>query len=215
MKAKKNNKERDEILDKYLDRVLKKNKRPKSIHKFCKKNNIDQDKFFSYFSSFQEIEKLFWSTICNSTLSLVSDDIDSKQPIEHKLLNFYYTLFENLTLHKKVILIFLKRTKSNPFPEKNLRRHILPILKTISKDIKSMLPDLIAKGSHLFYSELIWFQFLSLLKFWQKDTSHGSEKTDVFIEKTISLTSAIHHALPTESIFDYGKFIYKEIKTSL
>ena len=215
MKSKKNNKQREEILDKYLDRVLKKHKRPKAIHKFCEKNNIDQDVFHTYFSSFEDIEHLFWTTVTNSTLSLIDGDLKSDQPVEHKLLNFYYTLFENFNMHKRAILIFLERTKTNPFPEKELRKQIIPIIKTIAKDIKCILPPPLSKGSSLVYSELMWFQFLSVLKFWTNDKSHESEKTDIFIEKSIKLAFEVHHSFPTETIMDYGKFLYKEIKPNL
>jgi hypothetical protein len=215
MKAKKNNKQREEILDMYLDRVLKKHKRPKSVHKFCKKCKIDETVFYNYFTSFEDIEHLFWSTMTHSTLSLIRDDLKSEQPVEHKLLNFYYTLFENFNIHKAPILIFLQRSKTNPFPEKELRKHIIPIIRTIAKEIKCILPQPLSKGSALLYSELMWFQFLSVLKFWTNDKSHDSEKTDMFIEKSIKLASEIHQSFPTETVLDYGKFMYKEIKPSL
>ena len=53
---------------------------------------------------------------------------------------------------------------------------------------------------------------MTIFKFWLHDTSQGFEKTDAFIEKSVRLTNEMVHALPVDSIMDFGKFIIKEMK---
>ena len=59
-------------------------------------------------------------------------------------------------------------------------------------------------------SEGAWLQFLSIFKFWVDDTSPGFEKTDVFIEKSVKASSDLVYNSPLKSLFDLGKFVWKE-----
>jgi len=60
-------------------------------------------------------------------------------------------------------------------------------------------------------TEAYWGQLLFLMKFWKNDTSVAFEKTDVLIEKMVVTSFQIQDIKPLESIFDLGKFIYKEV----
>jgi hypothetical protein len=55
-----------------------------------------------------------------------------------------------------------------------------------------------------------WLQFLSIFKFWVQDTSPGFEKTDVYIEKSVKASADLVYNTPLKSLFDLGKFIWKE-----
>jgi hypothetical protein len=60
------------------------------------------------------------------------------------------------------------------------------------------------------FTEGAWVEFLFILKFWLDDTSKGFEKTDVMIEKTVKATFDVLDTTPLESLFDLGKFVWKE-----
>jgi hypothetical protein len=51
---------------------------------------------------------------------------------------------------------------------------------------------------------------LFLLKFWMDDTSKGFEKTDILIEKSVNTVVDLLDTKPLESLFDLGKFLWKE-----
>jgi hypothetical protein len=59
-------------------------------------------------------------------------------------------------------------------------------------------------------SEWTWAQLLFTIKFWLEDGSVGFEKTDVFIEKSITTSFALLDSSTLESVFDLGKFLFKE-----
>lgn len=48
------------------------------------------------------------------------------------------------------------------------------------------------------------------LKFWMDDSSASFEKTDIFIEKSVKLSSELMNTAPLESLIDFGKFLFKE-----
>ena len=58
--------------------------------------------------------------------------------------------------------------------------------------------------------EAAWLQFLSVLKFWYSDQSAGFEKTDIFIEKSLTAGFDLINVSPLKSVADLGKFIFKE-----
>jgi hypothetical protein len=68
----------------------------------------------------------------------------------------------------------------------------------------------VAKVTEPVYAEGAWLQFLFLLKFWMDDTSKGFEKTDVLIEKSVNTVVDLLNTKPLESLFDLGKFLWKE-----
>jgi hypothetical protein len=59
-------------------------------------------------------------------------------------------------------------------------------------------------------SEWNWGQLLFTIKFWLEDESAGFEKTDVLIEKSITTSFALLDSSTLKSVFDLGKFIFKE-----
>ena len=58
--------------------------------------------------------------------------------------------------------------------------------------------------------EASWLQFLSIFNFWMKDESKNFEKTDIFIEKSVKASFDLAYNIPTQSIIDFGKFLWKE-----
>ncbi|GAW89492.1 hypothetical protein FPS14_contig00023-0020 [Flavobacterium psychrophilum] len=74
----------------------------------------------------------------------------------------------------------------------------------------SIVNDKIAKITKPVFSEGAWIQFLFILKFWLDDTSKSFEKTDIIIEKSVNTVVDLLDTKPLESLFDLGKFLWKE-----
>jgi Tetracyclin repressor-like, C-terminal domain len=68
----------------------------------------------------------------------------------------------------------------------------------------------VAKVARPVFSEGAWIQFLFILKFWIDDTSKSFEKTDIIIEKSVNTVVDLLDTKPLESLFDLGKFLWKE-----
>ncbi|BAO76931.1 TetR family transcriptional regulator C-terminal domain-containing protein [Winogradskyella sp. PG-2] len=213
--AKKKSLSQEDIIGFYMDYVLIHNEYPKTVYAFAKDNNIEEQKFYEFFTSFdvleQSIFKIFFDN-AHAVLEKSKDYLtfDSK----NKLLSFYYTFFEILTANRSYVnyalgnhskssmkslktLVHLKQRYTNYIEHLNI--------KTI--DLKQEQISRIQKRS---LKESAWLQLLITMKFWMDDTSPSFEKTDLFIEKSVRASFDLIDTTPLKSIIDLGKFLYKE-----
>ncbi len=204
----------EDIIASYMQYVLEHEAVPKSIYKFCKANQIEEADFYGFFGSVEGIQKAIWNQFYSKTekLLLANKEYESFSNKE-KMLTFFYTFFEMLTLNRSYVLFALRENRSML---KNLEQ-----LKGLRRHIKTFATDLIDAGNAdkklkitqhnpALFSEGAWLQFLFVLKFWMGDSSPGFEKTDIVIEKSISTIFDVFDNTPLENIIDLGKFLYKE-----
>lgn len=52
---------REQIISVYMESVLINERTPKSIFKFCRENKISEEEFYSFFGSFEGIQKEIWN----------------------------------------------------------------------------------------------------------------------------------------------------------
>lgn len=204
----------EKIIAWYMDSVLENGKVPESVYKFCKANKIGEDTFYGFFGSFESIQQRIWHKFFDNTMALLNKNKDyATMSNEDKMLTFFFTFFENLTLNRSYVLFALKEHR-NAFEG-------LAQLKGLRKSFKEFATELIhirneeknlkiLKYNEPLFSEGNWLQFLFLLKFWMEDSSPGFEKTDIAIEKSVTTIFQIFENTPLEKIIDFGKFLYKE-----
>lgn len=202
------------IVELYMDHVLENGAVPTSIYKFCKENKLKEEEFYAHFGSVDTIQQSIWSRFFESTLTLLKKNEQYESMTnEERMLTFFFTFFENLTLNRSYALFALKEHK-NSFEG-------LAQLKGLRKDFKDFATELIRerneeknlkilKYNEPLFSEGAWLQLLFLLKFWMEDGSPGFEKTDIAIEKSVTTIFQIFENTSLEKIIDFGKFLYKE-----
>lgn len=202
------------IISLYMNDVLENNHNTKNVYVFCKNNNIEETEFYSFFGSIEAIKQAVWSKFFENAInSLNKDDNYSNYPNKNKLLALYFTLFEILTLNRSYVIYTLVENKEgfknlNDFKE--MRRHFKDFVRDIMETSTSELSTRVAKVAQPVFSEGAWIQFLFILKFWMDDTSKGFEKTDIIIEKSVNTVVDLLDTKPLESLFDLGKFLWKE-----
>jgi hypothetical protein len=92
---------------------------------------------------------------------------------------------------------------------KKVSKHSLMNFTTNNSFLLDKLPGNFSSSIQL---EVLTLQLLSIYQFWKNDRSEDQEETDAFIEKSVKLAHDLSNAFPTESIFDYSKFLYKNLK---
>lgn len=206
----------DQIISLYMDYVLEHQSTPKNIFTFCKANAIEEADFYSFFGSFGNLRQMIWVKFFeNVQQTILKDESYSTYTDKNKLLAIYFSLFELLTMNRTYVLYSLKEN------DKGLKN--LADLKLFRKEFKDFInqiieanpkPDLVKldKFTKPVFSEGAWIQFLLLLKYWIEDTSKGFEKTDILIEKSVNTVVDLLDTKPLESLFDLGKFLWKERK---
>jgi len=219
MAAKKKLKEgvaKSTIIALYMEYVLDSGDVPKSVYKFCKEVAIAENDFYRFFGSFASLQKDIWNTFFEVTINLLGKE-KSYESYGHseKMLTFFYTFFEMLTVNRGYVLFAMERYDGRGSVQ-NLRQ-----LKGLRRRVKDFSSDLIQEGNDQkvfkltrnptdVFSEGAWLQFLFLLKFWINDNSAGFEKTDVAIEKSVRAIFAVFDNSALDNILDFGKFIWKE-----
>lgn len=204
----------DAIIANYMNQVLEKHQEPASVYLFCKENKIEETVFYSFFTSLDGIREIIWIKLFeNAVTSLKNDEAFETYSNRNKLLALYFTFFEILTLNRSYVYFVLKENKQGFHNLKQLRKLRNRFKKFIREEVQVSLIekhekiDSIAKPV---LSEAAWVQFLFILKFWIEDTSVGFEKTDIMIEKAVKATFDVLDTTPLESLFDLGKFVWKE-----
>lgn len=204
----------DVIVSAYTDFCLTNEKKPNSVYEFAKLNNLDETDFYHYFTSFEVLEKNYFVTMFAYTLELLEKN-EGYQSYDsaNKLSAFYFTFFEMATANRSFVIYLLKQDKN---PMKNLgklsklREVYLDYALTILEKPIKMDQESVVKIQDKVLQEASWLQFLSIFNFWMHDESSNFEKTDVFIEKSVKASFDLAYNIPTQSIIDFGKFLWKE-----
>lgn len=214
MATKKKKITKEEIITQYMEYVLEHETEPKTVYKFCKNYDISEEDFYKFFSSIPTIKKGIWSTFFSNTLTLMRKN---KEYVafsnRDKLLTFFYTFFEMLTLNRSYVLFTLTQSGNqlkNLEQLKGLRKHFKDFSKDLIADGNEQKTNKFSKHNPNIFSEGAWLQLLFLLKFWMNDESQGFEKTDMAIEKSVNTVFDLFDNTPLDNIVDFGKFLYKE-----
>ncbi|WP_343626497.1 TetR family transcriptional regulator C-terminal domain-containing protein [Flavobacterium lindanitolerans] len=204
----------DQLIEMYMNTVLEKNEAPKNVYLFCKENSVEEADFYSFFNSLDALKETIWVKFFENTINTLHKDTNyAGYENRNKLLSLYFTFFEILTLNRTYVYYALKDNKEglrNLKQLTSLRNHFKDYIVDILKSAETEKDSKIKKVTTPLFSEGAWLQFLSILKFWLDDRSKGFEKTDIMIEKAVKATFDILDTTPLESLFDLGKFIWKE-----
>lgn len=198
----------------YMDYVLTHEKYPKSVYKFAKDHDFEENDFYQFFGSFEALRNGIWTAFFENTTSLMHKNEEvSQYGSREKMLTFFFTFFEILSANRSYVLMALAEHEDmmkNMNQLKGLRKNIKSFAKELIEDDNDDKKFNFLKNSESVFSEGAWIQFLFLLKFWKDDTSPNFEKTDVAIEKSVNTIFDVFDNTPLEKVFDFGKFLYKE-----
>lgn len=204
----------DAIIALYMDYVLEHEAVPKSIYKFCKQGKISEADFYEHFGSVTGIQKAIWNKFYTNTEALIQQNKEFEQfSNKDKMLTFFYSFFELLTLNRSYVLFTLQYDKSmmkNMEQLKGLRLRIKEFATVLINDGNAEKNLKITKHNPKLFSEGAWLQFIFILKFWMDDDSPAFEKTDMAIEKSINTIFDVFDNTPLDNIIDFGKFLFKE-----
>lgn len=205
----------EQLLSDYGNHLLTHGEKPKNIFLFAQEHQFEEKDFYQFFSSFEQLEKEILKHFFEKSLELASniDDFEELSPKE-KLLNLYYIFFENLTMNRSLVKIILDKKNISTLHKvhelKLVHQKFINTLNFNELEILEKAKESIKNFNEKSREEALWLHFLSILEFWQKDTSPNFEKTDLFIEKTIDTGFEFINNEPLKKILDLGKFLWKE-----
>jgi hypothetical protein len=206
----------DKLISLYMDEVLEQEVFPKSVYKFCKANKIKEEEFYKLFGSFDAIQQRIWLKFYENTHGLLEKNKEyARYSNREKMLTFFYTFFELLTLNRSYVLFVLNqggdpRSWEQLKPLRGLRTRIKEFSSELIEEGNSDKNYRLSQRNPKIFSEGAWVQFMFLLNFWKEDQSPQFEKTDVAIEKSVNAIFDLFDSSPLETLLDFGKYLYKE-----
>ena len=203
-----------DIIELYMDYVLRHNQKPLTVYVFAKNNNFEEQKFYEFFSSFESLEQSIFKIFFDNTITLLEKSKDYHSfDARNKLLSFYYTFFEILSANRSYVIYILEGNKTHLKSIKTLKHlksRFANYIEYIGIKTINLKQEQLTRLQNLGLKESAWLQLLVTMKFWLDDTSTSFEKTDLFIEKSVRASFDLIDTAPLKSIIDFGKFLYKE-----
>jgi AcrR family transcriptional regulator len=199
---------KEDILSAYGEYFLEHQESPKSMYHFAKHLEVEEERIYAHFSSFDAIQAEIIAAFVENAIELTQKQAESDESFSDQrtqLLTFYLTLTEILKGNRSLALLLLPQDKNQLQAWKNLKATKKVFLHFIrgldikidalsfipSDDIKSKTVDMAA-----------WAQFISIMGFWIKDDSPGFERTDIFIEKSLKLSFELSDSNILQSAVD-------------
>ncbi|KIC00917.1 heat-shock protein [Flavobacterium sp. JRM] len=214
METKKEILTKDKIVSLYMDYVLEHGQNPKTVFHFAKSNDFEEAEFYTFFGTFEGLEKEIFNLFFENTLELLDKNPEYQEyDMKNKMLGFYFTFFELLTANRSYVVQALK-TDSNPIKNlvklTKLRDSFKKYISLIITDDHRIQQEKLQNFQEKAIQETAWMQLLLTLKFWVDDASPAFEKTDLFIEKSVNVSFELMNVAPMNHLLDFGKFIFKE-----
>ena len=212
--AKKKSILQSDIVNAYMDYILTHNEQPKTVYAFAKDNNMEEQKFYEFFTSFEALEQSIFKIFFDNAHAVLekSEDYLTFDP-RNKLLSFYYTFFEILTANRSYVMHALGGDRNSLKSLKTLsqlKQRFTNYIEHLNIKTIDLKQEQITRIQNRGLKESAWLQLLVTMKFWMDDTSPSFEKTDLFIEKSVRASFDLIDTTPLKSIIDFGKFLYKE-----
>lgn len=205
---------KEDSVSMYMDEVLEKGQKPKSVYHFAKENDFTEAEFYTFFGTLEGLEKEIFRLFFVNTVDLLHKNADYQEyDMKNKMLSFYFTFFEILTANRSYVLQSLKLDRN---PLKNLvqltalRESFKEYVAEILTDDYRLEVEKLQKFQEKGIQESAWLQLMMTIKFWMDDDSAAFEKTDIFIEKSVNASFELMNVAPLNHLIDFGKFLFKE-----
>ena len=203
-------KTQEKIVEKYIDFIVDNKNRPKSINSFIKELKLKEGTFYKYFNSFDQLEKDFWNVLFERTLqNIENQEVYLSYSVNEKLLAFYYSWIETLKDYREFVIYTMEEEKIYElYPSGfDLFKQSFEIY-TAQLIEEGIATEEIANRMFVTdkYKYALWFQPVSIIKFWVKDKSKDFEDTDALIEKTVNFSFDLMRSNGIDSFFDLAKF---------
>ncbi|MDN5210521.1 TetR family transcriptional regulator C-terminal domain-containing protein [Fulvivirgaceae bacterium BMA12] len=198
----------------YMKYVLERGDRPKSIYSFAQDLGIKESEFYDQFGSFEAVEKAIFKAFFDHTKALLDKNKEFQTfDARNKLISFYYTFFEVLKANRSYVVFSFEAEKNKLkllSTLSELKKAFGKFIREIGIETIDFKEEKMEKFKNQGLHEGAWAQLLFTIKFWLEDSSKGFEKTDIFIEKSITTSFAVLDNSAIKSVLDLGKFLFKE-----
>ncbi len=197
----------------YILYLLRNGKPPVTVYSFCEDLKIEESDFYQCFNSFKVLEASIWELLFHQTIDAIQQDSEFETySAQEKVLSFFYTIVEVFKQNRSFIVLKLGAISRKDFRPKTLEPFRVLFNNWITEVVNGGLStDEIATRPLVTdkYTEVLWGQFLYILRVWINDESKDFQITDAAIEKTSALLFELMKKGPIDLLIDFLKFAYQ------
>lgn len=201
------------LQNEYILYLLRNGKAPVTVFSFCEQLEINENDFYAEFNSFKVLESSIWELFFIQTIEAINQDEEfSSYTAQEKVLSFFYTIIEVFKQNRSFVILKLGDISRKDFRPKTLDAFRVLfnnwVLEVVNKGLETeeiaTRPIVTDK-----YNEVLWGQFLYVLRVWMNDESKDFQTTDAAIEKTSALLFELMKKGPIDLLIDFLKFAYQ------
>lgn len=207
---------KDQIISTYIKQCLETGKVPSNVYAFAKVLGMEEKDFYTYFSSLEAVEMAIFQYWFEQVREQVEkSEIYAGYSAREKILAIYFAWIEALKGNRSFVkMLFDRKQEHFPMPKfphflKLLRHDFIEWANSITNEAIGTKEIEDRKFLSEKYKDGLWMNFFFVMNFWLKDDSPNFEKTDVAIEKSVSLAFDLMGKSPLDSLFDFGKFMFQ------
>jgi hypothetical protein len=193
--------------------LLRNGKTPVTVYAFCEEIGVQEQEFYKYYSNFKTLEKDVWNDMFENVNGILQADENFPEYTSYeKWLSFLYTLIEEFKANRSYVLLRcenLERKEFRPWFLDGFRQRVFALVNDVvnqglETDEIATRPVITSK-----YNEVLWVQFLYVLRVWVNDESEDFQVTDAAIEKTSVMLFEMMKKGPIDMLIDFVKFAYQ------
>ena len=183
---------------------------PRSVARFCKELGITEVIFYKHFPSLHAVEKAFWRHWITEVISAVEGGEDWEEfTARERYLSFLFALTQSAIARRSLLLERFHDISpiSHPAALEGMRSEFLEFAgRLIDRGTES---GEIAerRGLSTLYPGILYVHLRWVIDQWLKDESKEFERTDAFIEKTVTLAFDLFRSQALDSAADLIRFL--------
>ncbi len=201
---------RSKILEAFADHWSEEGHPPRSVARFCKELGMTEAVFYKHFPSLHAVEKGFWRHWITEVISAVEGGEDWEEfTARERYLAFLFALTQSATARRSLLLERFHDISpiSHPASLEGMRKEFLEFAhRLVDRGTESgEIAD--RRGLTTLYPGILYVHLRWVIDQWLKDESEEFERTDAFIEKTVTLAFDLFRSQALDSAADLIRFL--------
>lgn len=201
---------REAILNAFATRWSEEFVPSRSVARFCKETGIAEAVFFKHFPSLHALEKAFWRHWISGVISAVEKGNDWEEfAARERYLAFLFALVQSANERRSLLLERFHDISplTHPGALEGLRAEFLDFAHRIVDRGRETGEIADRRGITSLYPGILYVHLRWVIDQYLKDESEGFERTDAFIEKTVTLAFDLFRSQALDSAADLLRFL--------
>jgi len=201
---------RKSILEAFAAHWSEEGEPPRSVARFCKGLGITEAVFFKHFPSLHAVEKAFWRHWISDVISAVEEGDDWQEfAARERYLAFLFALTQSANERRSLLLERFHDISplSHPAALEGMRGEFLEFARRLIDHGTSSGEIAERRGLTALYPGILYVHLRWVIDQYLKDESEGFERTDAFIEKTVTLAFDLFRSQALDSAADLLRFL--------